>query len=135
MIVGAVQHEAATGLDRSADMHVHVDWVEADIVGTIRLDAELLQQLVEADVGRALVDDEPHGSLSRMRAHVDDRASEALVGHYRHGDQELPLEIALAACLAFSNCPHRPRLTPDWGIRKGRAGLRSRAHRGVLYCL
>ncbi len=32
MIVGAVQHEAAPGLHRAADMHIHVDLIDPDVV-------------------------------------------------------------------------------------------------------
>ena len=50
-VVGAVQHEAAPGLDRAADMHVHVDQLD---LARRRLSPgtmlELLQQLAEADV-------------------------------------------------------------------------------------
>ena len=56
---------------------------------------KLLQQLREADVRRALVDDEAHGAFGGMRAHVDHRPGKALVGHDRHGDQELTFEVAM----------------------------------------
>ena len=63
--------------------------------------AELLQQLGEADVRSALIDDQPHRPIGRMRAHVDDRPRKALVGHDGHGDQELPFEVAFAPRLAL----------------------------------
>ena len=86
---------------------------------------ELLQQLAEADVRGALVDDQPHRAFGRVRAHVDHRAREALVGHDRHGDQQLPVEVGVVAAFAFLGNSHGRRLTRECGAWKGlRSSLR-----------
>ena len=61
-IVGAVQHEAASGLDRSANVHVHVDRSGPPRRCCGR-DAQLPRSSRKADVRRALVDDQTHGAL------------------------------------------------------------------------
>jgi hypothetical protein len=48
-----------------------------------------------------LVDDQPHRPFGRVGAHVDHRAGEAPIGHDRHGDQQLPVEVGIVAGLAF----------------------------------
>src|ERR1700680_1782349 len=49
-----------------------------------------------------LVDDDAHGAVGRVGAHVDHGAGEPLIPHGRHGDQHLPVEKpgldALAQC-------------------------------------
>ncbi len=96
-VVGAVQHEAASGLDRTAEMHRHAGQSLRQPDALLRRhDVELLEQLGETDIGRALVDDDAHGAVGRVRAHIDDRAGKARVAHRRHGDEQLAVEIEVA---------------------------------------
>ena len=79
----------------------------------IRRNAQLSEELRKVYVRGALVHDKTHGALGRMRAHVNDRAREAFVGHHRHGDQELPVEEAFAARFSFLSAnAHAGTLTP-----------------------
>jgi hypothetical protein len=61
-----------------------------------RHDVELLEELGEIDIGCSLIDDDAHGAVGRVRAHIDDRAGKARVSHRRHGDEQLTVEIAFA---------------------------------------
>jgi hypothetical protein len=72
--VGAVQHEAAFGLDRSAahDLHDAGARRQLDHVGC-RNHVELHQQIGKIDVRRRMVDDDAHGALGGMRADIDQR--------------------------------------------------------------
>jgi hypothetical protein len=92
-----VEHEAAACLDRAAHQHLHpVDVLrQADTVG-LGNDLELHQEIGHAEIGRRLVDHDPHRAFGRMGADIDHRAREALVAHPRHGEKELPVEIARA---------------------------------------
>ncbi len=92
-------------------MHLDVGQVGL-VLAVAAVDAELVEQLAEADVRRALVDDQAHGAFGRMRAHIDDRARKALVGHDRHGHQQLPVEVAVVVVLALPGRSHRLRLPP-----------------------
>ena len=62
-----------------------------------RHDVELAEEIRKRNVRGALVDDEAHRAVFRVRAHVDHRAREARVGHDRHGKQELAVEVAFSA--------------------------------------
>ena len=73
-----------------------------DVLAVAGADSELLQQFAEADVGRTLVGDEPHGPFGGMGAHVDDGAREALVRHEGHRNQELTVEKAGTVAFASS---------------------------------
>jgi cobalamin biosynthesis protein CobT len=59
-------------------------------------DIQLIQQLAETDIWRAMIDDDAHGAVGGMRAHIDDGARETRVSHRRHRDQQLAVEIAFA---------------------------------------
>jgi EAL domain-containing protein (putative c-di-GMP-specific phosphodiesterase class I) len=116
-IVRAVQHEAEPRVHRPADLNVHVDQARALDRAALGLcpDAEFLQQLRKADMRRPLVDDQAHGPLRGVRAHVDDRAREAAVAHAGHGDQELAVEIAAVLALAAFASRHHVEKTSATG--------------------
>jgi len=92
-----VQHEPASRLNRAADVNRHVP----NLVRNGRLivlvdDAETLQQIGKGNMGGALIDDESHGAIFGVRAHVDDRSRKTRVRHHWHCDEELTVEIAIA---------------------------------------
>ena len=99
--VGAVQHEAALGLDRAALQHGDFASLgrQLDLLG-LGDHVELHQQVGEADVRGGLVDDDAHRALGRMRAHVDQAFRETLVLHAGRRNQHLPVEKA-AGCGAL----------------------------------
>ena len=100
-VVGAVQHEAAPRLDRPADVDRQLTYLIGDAVIAIGSDdAETLEQIGEGDMRGALVDDEAHRPIFGVRAHVDHRACKARVGHHRHGNEKLAVEIAFSGCAA-----------------------------------
>ena len=110
-IVGAVQHEAASGLDRAAEMHRHgaePDWQPDALLR--RHDVELLEQLREADIRRALIDDDAHGAVGGVGAHIDHGAGKTRVAHARHGDEQAPVEIAVTLTLRWFGTRHPIRL-------------------------
>ncbi|MGY3424827.1 hypothetical protein ACVWZW_005302 [Bradyrhizobium sp. F1.13.4] len=57
-------------------------------------DAELLQQLREIDAAGRVVDDDAHRTFGGVGAEINHRTLEALVAHYRHGDQQLAVQVA-----------------------------------------
>ncbi len=83
-----MQDEAAPGLDGTAEM-------DADVLGDrTDLDVELAQQVREGDRIDQLVDDQPHRAVRAVRTEIDHRPDEARIGHLRHRDEHLALEIA-----------------------------------------
>ena len=78
-----MQHEAAVGLDRSADKHR-----QAHLVGPAAIKADLPQEAVQRQVG-TVIDDHAHGALLTVVAHVNHRAGKQGILHVRHGDQEM----------------------------------------------
>ena len=101
-IVRAMQHETAPGFDRPSEMHGHgVKAGRKSDAVLRRHDVELLQELGEADIGCALVDDDAHGAVGRMGAEINHRARKARIAHGRHGDEQLAVEIALASRAAL----------------------------------
>ena len=113
-VVGAVQHEAAAGLDRAADVDRHRPGYRSAMPSSASsADAEALQEVGEGDVRGALVDDEAHRPILGVRAQVDDRARKTRVGHHRHGDEELAIEIAFGggATRAGTSDLHGVRIT------------------------
>ena len=106
--IGAVQHEAALGLDRPAahDLHDAGAGRQSDDIGC-RNHVELHQQIGKVDVGRRMVDDNTHRALGGMGADVDERAGETFVHHRRHGDQHLAVEITPAPTSILSRCAAR----------------------------
>src|SRR5215470_279561 len=60
-------------------------------------------------MGRGLIDDDAHGALRGVRAHIDQAAREALVTHGGHRNQHLSVEVAALAAAC------RPRLAPPAG--------------------
>ena len=63
--------------------------------------AELDEQIGEAHLLR-LVDDQAHGALFAVGAHIDDGAREAVVLHAGHGDEELIVKKAAHRLPQFS---------------------------------
>jgi hypothetical protein len=55
----------------------------------------LPQKPWQGDVRRSLVDDQPHGALRRVGAHIYDSAMEARVGHRRHGYKQLAVKVTI----------------------------------------
>src|SRR5208282_4279036 len=82
-VIGGMQHEAAPGLDRAAEM----DLLAAFRAGA--LDAELPHQRRPGDLVQKLVNHQPHRAVGVVRAQEDHRAREARILHLRHGDQEM----------------------------------------------
>ena len=134
VVVGAVQHETAARLDRAADMHLAFRSSRATSSPLPPSMLSWLEQLAEADVRRALVDDQAHGAFGRVRAHIDDRAREALVGHDRHGHQQLPVEVAVVVVLALPGRSHRLRLPPRSRACEEPEPSAPGTNRGVLNC-
>src|SRR5262245_43062230 len=77
------------------------DLVGDAVVGAARRNAQTLEQVGEADVVGAMVDDEAHSTVVGVSAKVDNRARKAAVGHQGHGDEELSFEVALVALFAL----------------------------------
>src|SRR3546814_4872913 len=65
-ILARMQHKAAAGFDRSAEVHANL------VVHRQRPDAELRQQVGEGDGADQAVDHQPHGAVGMMGADVDD---------------------------------------------------------------
>ena len=83
-----VQHEAALGLHRSAEVNGLLGQLLA-----VQRELDLAKQLAQRDV-EGPVDDQAQGAVLRVLAQVDDGAGEVVVvTHARHGDQELVGEI------------------------------------------
>lgn len=78
-----MQHEAAAGFDRAAEMD---PGAAAD---PHRLDAKLFHQLGERELIEELVDHDPHCALFVVGAHQDHGPGKARVLHLRHGNEEL----------------------------------------------
>jgi hypothetical protein len=95
--IGAVQDEAALGLDRPALENLHAVGAARQLDGFGRDDVELHQQVGEADVGGGLVHHDTHGALGRMGADVDHAARKTVVLHRRRGNQHLAVEKARVA--------------------------------------
>ena len=68
----------------------------AQLKASLLMGLESPHDLGEGQAGNGLVDDDAHGALGGVGAHVDDRLREALVAHSGQRDQELALEKALA---------------------------------------
>ena len=108
-----------------------------------RHDIELLQQLGETDIRRALIDDDAHGAVGGMRAHIDHGAGKARVAHRRHGDEQLAVEIADS--LRFggrTTSGHGLRVQPLYGmgiviaaLTQAAAFSSRRPHERVRLCL
>ena len=55
--------------------------------------AQLLQHISQAQPARA-IDDQAHGAFCAVFDQVDQRLGKVRIGHLRHGDQEVMLEVA-----------------------------------------
>ena len=88
-----MENEAASRLDRPAPQHAHGLGArrQADRLG-FRHDVELRQKSAEIDLLRPLVDDDAHGAVVAMGAHIDDRARERTFPERRHRNQELSFQ-------------------------------------------
>src|SRR5580700_6430001 len=88
-----MQNEAAPRLDRTAPQYAHGLGArrQADRIG-FRHDVELRQKLAEIDLLGPMIDDDPHGAVVAMGAHVDDGACERTLAKRRHRDQELSFQ-------------------------------------------
>ena len=49
------------------------------------------------------VDDQPHGAVGTVGAHIDHRAGEARVAHLRHGDQQLAGQVEIVGIVSLSS--------------------------------
>ena len=88
-IVGRMEHETATGLDRSAEM-------DADIATSFRpVDAELGQQIGEGQRPHQAIHHQSHGAVGAMGADENHAAGKARISHGRHRDQQLAQQIAV----------------------------------------
>ena len=88
-----MKNEPASRLDRAAAQHAHALGArrQADRLG-FRHDVELGQELAELDLLRPVIDDDAHGAVLAMGAHVDDRARKWTFPQRGHRDQELSLQ-------------------------------------------
>jgi hypothetical protein len=110
-IVGAVQDETAPGLHWSAEMHRHGAKPNRRPDALLwRHDVELLQELREADIGRALIDDDAHGAVGGVGAHIDHGAGKTRIAHRRHGHEQAAVEIAVTLTLRWCGTRHDTRL-------------------------
>src|ERR1700683_2660898 len=85
-----MENEAASRFDWAAPQYSH-GWGarrQADRLG-FRHDVELRQKLAEIDLRRPVVDDDAHGAVVAIGAHVDDGAREWPFPERRHRDQDL----------------------------------------------
>ena len=90
-----MQHEAAPLFHRPAEM-------DADLVAAlVGADVQLLQQVGEGDRADAPVDDQPHGAVGAVGAHIDHRAGEARIAHLRHGDQQLAGQVEIVGLVSL----------------------------------
>ena len=88
-----MQHEAALGLHRAAEIHRLVGKVFA-----VERELDLLEKVLQLDVDR-LVDHQSERALVGVLAQVDHRARERIVRHAGHGDQELVRQVDLQSAL------------------------------------
>ncbi|MNP34461.1 hypothetical protein D3C76_1277490 [compost metagenome] len=84
-----VQDKTTIGLYRTADEDRHV------LAERGRLDVrtQLLEDIGQVQVLRT-VDHQPHGTIGRVLDDVGQGVRKVRVGHVRHGDQEVMLEVA-----------------------------------------
>ncbi len=95
--VGAVQHKAALGLNRTTahDFHDAGARRQPDHIRG-RDDIKFHQQIREVDIRRRMIDDDAHRTFGRMCADINERTGKSIVQHRRHGDQHLAVQIAPA---------------------------------------
>ena len=62
---------------------------------------ELFKQLPQIEVGRTLIDHQPHRTIRGMGADVDDGADEAFILHAGHGDKNFAVEKTSPLTRAF----------------------------------
>src|SRR5262249_16913740 len=114
------------GLNRTAKMHRHRGETRGKPDALLRRhDVELLEQLGEADIRRALIDDDAHGAIGGGRAEIDDGARKARVAHRRPGGGQLTVErgVALAA-VGAARSGHETRLLQFCPEGRGNAEIR-----------
>ena len=88
VVQALVQHEAAFGLHRAAEVDGGLGQVLA-----VQREVHLLEQVLQLDVDRP-VDDQANGAVIVVFAQQRDGARKMFILHRRHGDQELVLEVA-----------------------------------------
>ena len=88
-----MEDKTASGLDRPATQHAHRFGArrQADRLG-FGHDVELHQEPAEIDLLRPLIDDDAHGAVVAMGAHIDDRARERAFPERGHRNQELSFQ-------------------------------------------
>jgi hypothetical protein len=88
-----MENEAASCLDRAAPQYAYGFGArrQPDRIG-FRHDVELRQKLAEIDLLGPVIDDDAHGAVVAMGAHVDDGACERTFAKRRHRDQELSFQ-------------------------------------------
>src|SRR5437667_2318190 len=92
IVIGGVQHEAAPGFDRTAEIH------RTRVGDVARRDVELRKQLTHRQRAERLVDHKAHRpGIVAVGTKVDHRTSEALIQHLRHRDQQLARQRAHCA--------------------------------------
>ncbi|MNJ71442.1 hypothetical protein D3C77_679850 [compost metagenome] len=90
-----MQHEAAVGLDRAAEVNQRV-FDRADF----KRQFDALEQGAQGQVGGP-VDDQAQRAAFGVFTHVDDRAGQAALDHAGHGDQELVGKVGRLRCGGF----------------------------------
>ncbi|MNY42862.1 hypothetical protein D3C86_1777900 [compost metagenome] len=84
-----MQDETAVGVHRTAG----VDWQLAAALVRLGFRLQLLEHVGQTEAAAA-VDHQAHGAVLVVLDQIDHRVGEIGVGHVRHGDQEMMLEIA-----------------------------------------
>jgi hypothetical protein len=89
LLLGRMQDEAAVGLHRAA-------CEDRQALTKCRnrfVRAQLLEHIGQAQATWT-VDDKPHGAFRAVLDQVDQRLGKVRIGHLRHGDQKVMLEVA-----------------------------------------
>ncbi len=89
-VVGRMKNEPAGRLDRPASKDVGMGDPVRQPDRLFRFDhVQLHQQVAKAHPRGRVIDDDPHRPVIRVQTQIDDAATEAIIGHSGHGDEEL----------------------------------------------
>src|SRR5487761_87647 len=116
-IIGRVQHETPSGLDRTAEMDVPV------IALNLGLDAELLHQRGPRHVVEQPIDHQPHRAVFVVGTEIDHRTRETRVLHLRHGDQKMTGKRCHNDLRLPQISPHRQPCKTRWRVWRTVAAL------------
>lgn len=107
-----MQNETAARLNRTTDVDMPLqDVVRNAVFGALRNNAEPFEQIREADVVGAVIDNQAHCAVIGVGTHIDDRPREPPICHKRHGHKKLPLEKGIGASFSFRLwCHHKERV-------------------------